>query len=223
MRGKYQFGLLFAAIAICGCQSDEKQAPVQQTAEKQTFLKMTCHVNFYRDTSIYVTEQEHLFNPASKSLQISSKEPSGRFIWSLQDDHYTVNNLNSAKTKDNLYNKTFLQAIYYGMLSSAQLITDEQVNEEETVRIEGKWYIPYLLNKQDAKIRLMKNKANDRFEQIILQKEDQIYQVICYNLRFDKDLDKNLPRTIDVFDATNGLSSKHLLMKVQYHTASVIN
>jgi len=221
MRGKYQFLLFIASIAVCGCQSNQTPSAEQATSAKQAHLKMTCHVNFYQGNSLYVTEQEHLFTPSSQSLQISSKEPSGRYIWSLQGEQYSVKNPTTSKTHEDLYNKAYLQAIYYGMMSSAQLLTDSHAVEEETVRIEGKWYIPYLLTKQDAKIRLMKNKFNDRFEQVILQKDNQIYQVLCYNLRFDKDLNNNLPRTIDIFDATDGLSSKKLLVKVQYDSVSV--
>jgi len=223
MRGTYQFLVLIASIAICGCQSTEKQPSEPEVAEKQTFLKMTSHVNFYRENSIYVTDHEHLFSPTSNSLQISSREPSGRFVWLLQNEHYSVRNLTSDKIHEDLYNKAYLQAIYYGMMASGQMLTDDQVTEEETVRIEGQWYTPYLLNKQDAKIRLMKNKSNNRFEQVILQKDNQIYQILYYNLRFDKDLNINLPRTIDIFDATDGLSAKKLLVKIHYNSVSVTN
>lgn len=217
MRGSFQFLLVIASIAIYGCQSTEKQSPTPDISTGQSKLKMTCHVNFYQDKSVYVTEQEHLFSPSSKSLQISSREPSGKFIWSLQGEHYSVDNLSSNKAHEDLFNKAYLQAIYYSMMSSAEMLPGEYWVEEDVVRIEGKWYIPYLLTKQDAEVRLMKNKLNNRFEQIILQKEKQIYQIINYNLRFDKDLNKNLPRTIDIFDATNGLSSKKLLLQVQYN------
>ncbi|MEN6306652.1 MAG: hypothetical protein ABFD91_02750 [Anaerohalosphaeraceae bacterium] len=217
MRGTYQFLLLIVSITMYGCQSTEKQSPTPETSTSDSNLKMTCHVNFYQDKSVYITEQEHVFNPSSISLQIRSKEPSGRYIWLLQGEHYSVENLTSNKINEDLFNKAYLQAIYYSMISSAELLTGERWTEEEMVKIEGKWYMPYLLQGHDSKIRLMKNKSNNQFDQIIFQKDDLIYQVISYNLRFDKDLNKNLPRTIDIFDATNGLSSKKLLLQVQYN------
>ncbi|MGH2271348.1 hypothetical protein ACQ9LF_06075 [Anaerohalosphaeraceae bacterium U12dextr] len=221
MPGKYYVLVMITSIAIWGCQSNQKSSSIQDISPQQAHLKMTCHVNFYQEDSLYVTEQEHLFTPASKSLQISSKEPSGRYTWSLQGEQYSVKNVSGNKTFENLYNKAYLQAIYYGMMSSAQWLPLEQARQEEPVRIEGKWYIPYLLTKKDATIRLMKNQFNDRFEQVIVQKDNQIYQVLCYNLRFVNELNHNLPRTIDIFDATDGLSSKKLRVKVQYHTTEV--
>jgi len=54
-------------------------------------LQLDCVVTFYQpDGSFYLTEQHHVVYPWSNSIQISAREPKGRFVWQLSKGRFDV-------------------------------------------------------------------------------------------------------------------------------------
>jgi hypothetical protein len=54
-------------------------------------LQLDCVVTFYQpDGSFHLTEQSHVVYPWSNSIQISAREPQGRFVWQLSNGKFDV-------------------------------------------------------------------------------------------------------------------------------------
>jgi hypothetical protein len=61
-------------------------------------------------------------------------------------------------------------------------------------------------------------KSNDTGKNNLVKIQDDKTAILAenYNFWFNKQLQKNIPHTIDVSDMTNGLSSKKLSLQLQY-------
>jgi len=110
-------------------------------------LQLDCVVTFYQpDGSFYLTEQHHVVYPWSNSIQISAREPKGKFVWQLSKGKFDV--LQGDGQSDALPvvigSSHFVEMILSIITMPARFL-DESVGfskEATALKIQGQWYYP---------------------------------------------------------------------------------
>jgi hypothetical protein len=211
--------VIFCMIALCwlgGCASSHI-SPKPAIGIHCPQIRGTCIARYsYQNTSLYVTRQGHFFHPCLQSLEIESDEPGGKLLRQLNNGNYSIQDHSKNSIQDTHLDKMLSMAVFYGMTWGLQLLPEPRQVSEEAVKIEGQWYIASVSSLGQVKITLLK--SNDTGVNSLVQFQDEKGNFLAksYNFRLNKDLHKNIPYTIDVFDITRGLSSKQLVLQVQY-------
>lgn len=200
-----------------GCSMSGNNAPATSSFCSETQITGTCLVRSYKDNAaVYVTQQQHFFCPASLNLEIISNEPQGKRVWHLNKSIFYVSDNGSQLDKAGLYSKNMMEAILFGMASSTELLSGLQMTSGEPVKVEGQWYIPYQFSNQNTKIELFRNNSNRRYDLATIRDGQAYLQVHSYNYWYEKNIKRQIPRTIDIFDISKGVASKILVMQVDY-------
>jgi hypothetical protein len=110
-------------------------------------LQLDCVVTFYQpDGSFYLTEQHHVVYPWSNSIQISAREPKGKFVWQLSKGKFDV--LQAAGQSDALPvvigSSHFAEMILSIITIPARFLdTSVEFTKASTgLKIQGQWYYP---------------------------------------------------------------------------------
>jgi hypothetical protein len=110
-------------------------------------LQLDCVVTFYQpDGSFHLTEQHHVVYPWSNSIQISGREPQGRFVWQLSKGKFDV--LQEGGQSDALPvvigSNHFAEMILSIMTIPARFLDESAEFSKETtgLKIQGQWYYP---------------------------------------------------------------------------------
>jgi len=110
-------------------------------------LQLDCVVTFYQpDGSFHLTEQHHVVYPWSNSIQISAREPQGRFVWQLSKGKFDV--LQEGGQSDALPvvigSNHFAEMILSIITIPARLFDESAEFSKETtgLKIQGQWYYP---------------------------------------------------------------------------------
>lgn len=110
-------------------------------------LQLDCVVTFYQpDGSFHLTEQHHVVYPWSNSIQISGREPQGRFVWQLSQGKFDV--LEAGGQSDALPvvigSNQFAEMILSIMTIPARFLDEPAEFSKETtgLKIQGQWYYP---------------------------------------------------------------------------------
>ena len=110
-------------------------------------LQLDCVVTFYQpDGSFHLTEQHHVVYPWSNSIQISAREPQGRFVWQLSKGKFDV--LQESGQSDALPvvigSNHFAEMILSIITIPARLFDEPAEFSKETTgfKIQGQWYYP---------------------------------------------------------------------------------
>lgn len=207
-------GTLFLLSANgCSTATNTAETPAQVSGVQ---IKGKCLVrNYGEGESLYVTKNEHLFYPKSLYFEIISNEPQGKKTWTLSYNHFSASG-NSKMDKTELYTKELMQAVFFSMSAATERLSGLNLTAGEPIKVEGKWYIPYRYMMGSTSIELLQNHSTQRYELVIIKSDNTQLQVYSYNLWYDPFLDRQIPRTIDIFDISQGLASKQLRMQVQY-------
>ena len=180
-------------------------------------IKGVCMASYYdRKGSLYITQQTHWFCPCQRSLQIRANEPEGEFSWRLHNDTFSVAGPHKNSIPNIPFDKMLSLAVLYSMASSTELLSQPVSLLAEPIKLEGQWYIPITRHIADTTITILKSRDTGRVDLVKIQDNKTALLAQSYNFRFDKTLQKNIPQTIDVFDITNGLSFKKLVLQLQY-------
>jgi len=118
-------------------------------------LQLDCVVTFYQpDGSFYLTEQRHVVYPWSNSIQISAREPKGRFIWQLSKGKFDV--LQGDGQSDALPvvigSSHFAEMILSVITIPARFFDKSVEFSKETtgLKIQGQWY--YLIERRSKPV-----------------------------------------------------------------------
>ena len=90
---------------------------------------------------------------------------------------------------------------------------------KDNVKIEGQWYRSYVPSwPSQFEITIYQSLDTNRVELIGMKdaQEGLSWLLRCYNFRFSKELEKTLPRTIDVLNVSDGIASKALMIRFEY-------
>lgn len=167
--------------------------------------------------STYITRQTHEFCPCNRSLQIQAQEPQGQWLWRLRDDTFSTTGPNKNAPQNHLFDKTLSLAVFYSMASATELLPPAANPSGEPIKLEGQWYIPFVhRTASGATVTLLQSRDTKKFDLVKIQDNKTTLLVRSYNFQFNKTLQKNIPRTIDVFNMADGLSAKKMVLHLQY-------
>ncbi len=110
-------------------------------------LQLDCVVTFYQpDGSYHLTEQHHVVYPWTNSIQISAREPQGRFVWQLSKGKFEVlqEGGQSAALPVVIGSNHFAEMILSIMTIPARFLDESAEFSKETtgLKIQGQWYYP---------------------------------------------------------------------------------
>jgi hypothetical protein len=110
-------------------------------------LQLDCVVTFYQpDGSFHLTEQHHVVYPWSNSIQISAREPQGRYVWQLSKGKFDVlqEGGQSAALPVVIGSNHFAEMILSIMTIPARFLDESAEFSKETtgLKIHGQWYYP---------------------------------------------------------------------------------
>ncbi len=118
-------------------------------------LQIDCVVTFYQpDGSFHLTEQHHVVYPWSNSIQISAREPQGRFVWQLSKGKFDI--LPGGGQGDALPvvigSNHFAEMILSIVTIPARFFDESAEFSKETtgLKIQGQWYYP--INRQSRPV-----------------------------------------------------------------------
>jgi hypothetical protein len=181
-----------------------------------TQIKGVCLVHYSDPAgSTYITRQTQTFCPCSLSLEIQAQEPQGRWIWRLRDGEFSTTSPNKNSTQNSLFDKNLSLAVFYSMASATELLPSNVI-PSGPVKLEGQWYTPFVRHVADTTVTLLQSRDSAKFDLVKIQDNKTTLLAQSYNFQFNKALEKNIPRTIDVFDITDGFSAKKLIVQMQY-------
>lgn len=173
---------------------------------------------FLPEGRTYLTDQEHLFCPGSKALQISSYEPQGVFHWAWSGQQYTRSN---PSTPSNAYwEQGQIAAVYAGFLYGGGFLPAGNLSVGEPMSLEGQRYIPLSMDTPGEllKVVLYQNQETNKIDRILVEDkaQKQIQMATLYNWSFYSPKKLLIPRKIDIFDIADGVSSKRLIIQIYY-------
>lgn len=204
------------------------QPPLESISESAiSGLVADCVAQYYKvDASPYVTQQQHRFIPDSGRLHVTATEPTGPVEYLLQQEQFTDTDRKTAALSDlpeSFFNQALATVVFYGMAAGGALLDTQKMISEQPVKIQGQWFKPFIPSwpKNNLSVVLLQNQDTAQFELITISEPSGIKWIArCYNLRYSKELDTRLPRTIDVFDIRNGMASQELIVRFEYKRIS---
>ena len=93
-------------------------------------------------------------------------------------------------------------------------------------KVEGQWYQTFTPHwPETVKLTLFKSLDTNRIERVEMDdlQQSSTWLLMGYNYRYSKELGETLPRTIDVFDITDGIASKLLMIRFEYNDIRTVN
>jgi len=110
-------------------------------------LQFDCVVTFYQpDDSFYLTEQHHVVYPWSNSIQISAREPKGKFVWQLSKGKFDVlQDSGQSHALPVVIGSSHFAEMILSIITIPARFLDESVGfskEATALKIQGQWYYP---------------------------------------------------------------------------------
>jgi len=215
---------LLLAIWTCGCSvpADRPNTPSpEQTSLKcpDPIIAQAVTLFYLPSGKIYYTKQEHRFCPSQKTLVISATEPEGKILWKWADGNFirqtSVQQRFTAEWQaDSFY------ALFAGFLYGGGFLSTDTLAASEPVNLEGQAYIPIKLPIKTANFDafLYKNRKTGLIDRVgVYSKTDKKAQMaILYNWSLLGQNNRIVPRKIDIFDITDGIVSKKLMIQIDY-------
>jgi hypothetical protein len=236
-----QFALTLSILTLTGgCRQVSWSAQKSPMPTVKTAVSAECIAEYFRkDEAPYITEQRQRFDPASGYLQIIAAEPTGNYTFTLMKDQFKESKQKTpflSELPASFVNRPLTIALFYSFTGGAGLLDTSRFTVSENVKIEGRWYQPMTPPSfsGDVIIRLLKNVNTNRIELVELSQtrtvdsdkqpeaitdtavSEEKWLLENYNFMYSKELDKLVPRAIDVFDIQKGLASKQLIIQFEY-------
>ena len=216
--------LLFSSVIFLGCgQSGEQKQ--ESLSAVELALTADCIAQYHKTNgSAYLTQQQHSFNPTSGYFRMAAKEPTGNLHYTLLQNQY--NESSKQKTHPlsdmpaNFCTNALAAAIYYGFCAGGELLDTASLIAGENIKLEGRWYQPLETDwpKGSIAVKLLRSVETNHIELVQVEDFDNglTWLLRSYNIRYCKELDKNLPMKIDVCDIRDGIASKELMIQFEY-------
>jgi hypothetical protein len=207
---------------LAGC-GDSQTAASSASASGNT-LQTECVASYFKvNASPYMTQQQHRFTPSTGRLRVTADEPTGRYECVLQQNQFTVVHQNtraSADLPDSFFNKALATTVFYSMCAGGSLLDTAQMTSGEPVKVLGQWFVPLTpaWPKNQLTVTLLQNQTSSRIEWVKISDSAKglEWMALNYNHRYNAELGKRLPRTIDVYDIRDGIASKKSIVRFEY-------
>jgi len=202
-------------------------------------LQLDCVVTFYQpDGSFYLTEQHHVVYPWSNSIQISAREPKGKFVWQLSKGKFDV--LQGDGQSDALPvvigSSHFAEMILSIITISARFL-DESVGfskEATALKIQGQWYYPITRRSKPvlgaepeptrplSKAVFYQDRDSSLVDMLLFDYDymsgDDFLAVCGYDYAEVEKEGVHIPGRIEIFESDAQGNLQQRLVKIDYHT-----
>lgn len=210
-------------VTLTGCNRQVRQEGPNEMASPQAAMEAGCIVHYFKSNgSAYITRQQHRFNPEAGFFEAVGKEPTGPVQCSLTRDMYHSSGQKQkllSDLPDSFWNKNLATVLFYSFCAGGELLDTGSMTAGENFKIEGQWYKPFEPAwPADVDVKILQSIDSLRVERVELTDplDDVSWMVRCYNLRYSAELEKSVPRTIDVYNIENGVASKELMIRFDY-------
>lgn len=232
--------IIFVAIFwMAGCHRPQTHIKLPDGTMPIIFADCTARY-FKADKTTYITRQTHQFDTGENFFALTAKEPTGPVHYSLFSGRFNTTAPRGQELSDiprEFCTPMLANGIFYSFCAGSELLDTSQMLTSENVKLEGRWYQPFTavsLGNTGFLITLYKALDTGRIELVELSEsemerveagplthasKDKIQNVWLfrsYNLRYSRQLERKLPRAIDVFDIREGLASKKFVAQFQY-------
>ncbi len=200
-------------------------------------LQLDCVVTFYQpDGSFHLTEQHHVVYPWSNSIQISAREPQGRFVWQLSNGKFDVlrdggqSNALPVVIGSNHFAEMILSVI---TIPARFLDASAEFSKETTeLKIQGQWYYP-ITRRSRPVVGVELEPARPLSKAVFYQDRDNsLVDMILFDYMSGEDflavrgydyteVEKEgvrVPVRIEIFRTDARGDSQKRLVKIDYHT-----
>ncbi len=201
-------------------------------------LQLDCVVTLYQpDGSFHLTEQHHVVYPWSNSIQISGREPQGRFVWQLSKGKFDV--LQEGGQSDAMPVVTgsnhFAEMVLSIITIPARFLDESAEFSKETtgLKIQGQWYYPITrLSRPAVGTEIESEPALVLSEAVFYQDRDSslidmlVFDFVSGNSNFAvrgydyTKVEKNgvlVPAKIEIFRADSRGNLQQRLVKIDNH------
>jgi len=202
-------------------------------------LQLDCVVTFYQpDGSFYLTEQHHVVYPWSNSVQISAREPKGKFVWQLSKGKFDV--LQDSGQSDALpvvIGSSHFAEMILSIITIPARFLDESVGfskEATALKIQGQWYYPITRRSRPvtgaeleleparplSKAVFYQDRDNSLVDMILFDYMggDDFLAVRGYDYTEVEKEGVRVPVRIEIFTADAGGNLQERLVKIDYHS-----
>ncbi|MCI0499019.1 MAG: hypothetical protein L0Y36_04990 [Planctomycetales bacterium] len=214
---------LFGCVIFLGC-AQPSQSQQDAAAPVEPVLMADCIAQYHKaNGSAYMTRQQHSFNPGEGYFQMTAQEPTGKQQYTLVREQFTESSPKTAVLSDmpeSFCTPMLAAALYYSFCAGGGLLDTASLVSEENVKLEGQWYQPLKTTWPNGSITITLLRSLDSNRTELIHIEDSakglVWLLKNYNPRYSKELEKNIPRKIDVFDIRDGVASKELMIQFEY-------
>lgn len=211
------FWMIFATLALTGCQSGSGQAGSQPTVASPSFTAEAI-VTYYDPQQVrYLTRQEHRLDAAGRSLVIRADEPDQAIEWNLSGDQFSGP---AQGTTQAWCDRRIAKMVLIAFRAASGLIDDASFASQDPIKVDGQWYQPLALPDTDwARMRLFKNQSDSRIDRLELidSKTKERFIALTYNPVWIENFGKTVPTKIDIIRNT-GNSDR---IAIQFHYRSI--
>ena len=193
-------------------------------------IETDCIVHYYKSNGAdYITRQQHGFNPVTGFFNSLSSEPTGLVECSLLKDRFNYSGPKEEPLSDlprEFWNQNLAASVFYSFCAGGGLLGPETMNSGDEVKLEGQRYQAFTPHwPKTVRLTLLKSLDTNRIERVKMEDPQQglTWLLTGYNYRYSRELEKTLPRTIDVFDITDGTASKLLMIRFEYKDIREVN
>jgi len=200
-------------------------------------LQLDCVVTFYQpDGSFYLTEQHHVVYPWSNSIQISAREPKGRFVWQLSKGKFDV--LQDSGQSDALpvvIGSSHFAEMILSVITIPARFLDESVEftkETTGLKIQGQWYYPITRRSKPvvgaeleparplSKAVFYQDRDSSLVDMLLFDymSGDDFLAVRGYDYTEVEKEGVRVPVRIEIFRTDSRGNSQKRLVKIDYHT-----
>ena len=209
-------------------------------------MQLDCVVTFYQpDGSFHLTEQHHVVYPWSNSIQISAREPQGRFVWQLSKGKFDVLSRFIGSGQSDALPVVIGSSHFAEMILSVITIParflDESVEftkETTGLKIQGQWYYPItrrgrpphplpevvFYQERDSSLvdmLLFSDMTGEKFLAVRVYDYNEVVRMSLGLPTEDSQGEKEgvrVPARIEIFRADARGNLQERLVKIDYHT-----
>ncbi len=216
---------LLACVTLAGCGTQTTDTPTKQPTSSEQIDPANCIAAqavvscFLEGGRTYITAQQHLFCPEAKSLQIHSKEPQGSFTWKLTAQQFSRMS-SGVQSNPAGWDLPRMLTVYAGFLYGGGFVSTDSLADGGIVTLDGQRYLQLAMPVSDNAIhaQLYRDLDTNRIDRIVIEdkKQGQSWLGVCYNWSYYSPKKLWIPRKIDIYDITDGVASKRLILQTEY-------
>jgi hypothetical protein len=211
-------------MSAIGCNQPGQEAGKSASNQSPQIQREQCItakavVSYYLpEGRTYLTDQDHLFCPDTGVMQIRSREPQGVFVWTWAGRQLSENNPSQAA--DAYWEPAQIAAVCTGFFYGGGFFPSSDLKAGQMIRLEGQRYIPIQGDLQEDPIQIImyRNQDTQQIDRILVEDKNKkkIWMAMLYNWSFYGINGNLIPRKMDIFDITDGVSSKKLIIQLDY-------